>query len=260
MLFFSSFQSNNMINQCRKKYKKFNECVIMGNGPSLSSFLENNFDETLDKNILAVNFFCTSRYFERVKPSFYVLLDPSLFSKPVPEGIGNQIKELTVKLNSISWPMVLFIPSRFKNSSLIQQLKNNCLMVIPFNSTPISGISVIENYFFKRNLGMPVPETVINASIFLAIALKFKSIHLYGVEQSWLKHLTVDSENKISVGLPHFYSGSDKTDEYRPLSEFLFSQAKVFKSHMRLNEYAKFLGIRVINHTPGSYIDAYERI
>lgn len=260
VLLFSSFRSNKMINQCSKKYKKFKDCIIMGNGPSLSSFLEKNLDELLDKNIIAVNFFSTTEYFERVRPSFYVLLDPSLFSNSLPVEFEAQIKELTSKLNSITWQMVLFIPSRFQDSLLVQQLNNNYLVVIPFNYTPISGFKSIENYFFKRNLGMPLPETVINASIFLAISLKFKSIHLYGVEQSWLKHLTVDSENKISVGLPHFYSGSDNTAENRSLSEFLFSQSKVFKSHMRLNEYAKHVGIQILNHTPGSYIDAYKRV
>jgi hypothetical protein len=61
------------------------------------------------------------------------------------------------------------------------------------------------------------------------------------------------------VGLPHFYRGSDKTRENRTLSEFLLSQASVFSSHMRLQKYAKAQGNLIINHTPDSYIDAYER-
>lgn len=260
VLFFSSFRCNKLIKQSRNGYKKSNECIIMGNGPSLSCLLDNNVEETLDKDIFAVNFFCTTEHFEILKPSFYVLLDPLLFARSAPEAMGTKINELVVKLNAISWKMVLFIPYRFKDSLLQKRLKSENIISTPFNYTPISGFKGIENYLFNRNLGMPLPETVINATIFLSLTMKFNTIHLYGVEQSWLKYLSVNNENKVTVGLPHFYTGSDKTGENRSLSEFLFSQAKVFKSHMRLNEYAKHEGIRILNHTPNSYIDAYERV
>lgn len=232
----------------------------MGNGPSLTSLFENNLDEISDKNIFAVNCFCLTNYFELVKPSFYVLLDPMIFEESVSENAKNHINELIAILNDISWQMVLFIPSKFNHSSLLKYFKNRKLIIVPFNSTPIHGITSLENYLFKRNFGMPMPQTVINATIFLAINMKFNIIHLYGVEQSWLKYLSVSNDNEVSVGLPHYYSGSDKTEENRTLSEFLLSQAATFKSHMRLQKYAKYCGTRILNHTPGSYIDAYERV
>lgn len=259
VLFFSSIRCNKKIKKCINKYKKFNECIILGNGPSLTSFLENNLDETSDKNIFAVNFFCNTKYFEIIKPSYYVLLDPQLFAKSSTEDMQINLEKLVSKLNIIFWPMVLFIPYRFKQSKLLKSLNSLNLTIVHFNDTPINGIKRVENYLFNRNLGMPISETVINATIFLAINMKFKTIHLYGVEQSWLKFLSINNDNQVSVGLPHFYSGSDKTGEIKSLSVFLFSQAKVFKSHMRLQEYAKYHGNRILNHTPDSYIDAYER-
>ena len=259
VLFFSSFRSNNAVRQFRKRYKKFDECIVMGNGPSLSSFIENNVNETFDKDIFAVNFFCLTKYFEIIKPSFYVLLDPLLFASSVSEDVETKMNNLVLKLNSISWNMGLFIPSAFKDSLLLKRINNENIILVPFNYTPVSGIKSVENYLYNRNLGMPLPETVINATIFLAIAMKFNIINLYGVEQSWLKYLFVNNENQVSVGLPHFYSGSDQTRENRSLSEFLFSQARVFKSHLRLQEYAKYHGICILNYTKDSYIDAYKR-
>jgi hypothetical protein len=230
----------------------------MGNGPSITSLLESNFQDIVEKDIFVVNFFCSTKYFEKVKPSFYVLLDPNLFVVSSP--LESKIDEMIDKFNEVSWQMVLFIPSNAKHSLILKRVRNHKLIIVFFNSTPIEGIVILENCLFKRNLGMPMPQTVINASIFLAINLKFRIIHLYGVEQSWLKYLSVSNDNKVSVGLHHFYSGDDKTGENRTLSEFLLSQVAVFKSHMRLQVYAKNHGISILNHTPGSYIDAYDRV
>lgn len=257
VLVYSSFRCNKKIKRSKSIYKKYNECIVMGNGPSLkSSLFERNFDKTSCKQVFAVNFFCITSFFYIAKPSFYVLLDPNLFN----ENLKDQTNELIKQLNLVSWPMVLFIPYRFIRFSLIKQINNRKIEVVPFNSTPVQGNRMIENFLFKKNLGMPMPQTVINAAIFLALNMDFKIIHLYGVEQSWLKYLTVHQNNKISVGLKHFYEGSDETRENRTLSEFLLSQVAVFKSHMRLQEYSIYLGKSIFNHTPGSYIDAFERV
>jgi hypothetical protein len=94
----------------------------------------------------------------------------------------------------------------------------------------------------------------------LAIKLQYEICHLYGVEHSWLKDLKINDKNQVTVGLEHFYKDSNLTDEKRVLSEFLLSQVRLFKSHMKLQNYSHYLGIKILNHTSGSYIDAYERV
>lgn len=256
VLLFSSISSNKKIKNCINKNHKHNECVVMGNGPSLKFLFEDDFVATRNKDIFAVNFFCLNKYFIQAKPSFYVLLDPKIFRE---SDLTSKVDELVSILNEISWKMILFVPTGSNNSDAINSICNSKISIVPFNYTPVEGLESLENYFFKRNLGMPMPQTVINATIFLAINLNYDKIHLYGVEQSWLKHLAVDNNNRVSVDLHHFYKGSDMTGENRTLSEFLLSQVAVFKSHMRLQKYAVFKGVKILNHTPGTYIDAYER-
>lgn len=255
VLLFSSFGANKMMRRCVRKHKSFDDCVVLGNGPSIKSLFDTDYSQLANKNIFVVNFFCLTDYFDLIKPNFYTLLDPNIFRGRLPN-----LDALVEKLNAISWEMVLFVPVSYKKSEFLTRLTNSKLIIIPFNSTPVSGLQTIENFLFKNNLGMPMPQTVINAVIFLAINLGHNVINLYGVEQSWLKHLSVDNNNKITVGLPHFYSGSDVTSENRSLCAFLLSQAATFKSHMRLQDYAQHNGQRILNHTPGSYIDAYERV
>jgi len=259
VLFFSSFTCHRGIEKCKKRQKSHDECIVMGNGPSLSDFLDNNINETAQKQMFAVNFFCNSHYFEQIKPSLYILLDPNLFSSPYKNSLKKNIEELITRFNKISWEMNLFLPYKAKKSSFTKQINNKNINIIFFNNTPVEGFRLIEDLLFKRNLGMPMPQTVINAAIFIALNLRFKVVHLCGVEQSWLKYLSISNNNEVRVGLNHFYKGSDKTGENRTLSEFLLSQVAVFKSHMRLQEYSCKNGLLILNHTPGSYIDAYKR-
>ena len=114
-LLFSSYRVNKLFVECAEKYKKSNECIVMGNGPSLTSLLEENHGELSNKDIFVVNYFCLTSYFQSVKPNFYVLLDSNIFSDN-PSGNGKtQNEELIVTLNEISWEMVLFVPEKFKN-------------------------------------------------------------------------------------------------------------------------------------------------
>lgn len=262
-LLFSSYRAGRLFSKCAEKYKKSNECIVMGNGPSITSLFEEKHGELSNKDIFAVNYFCLTGYFQLVKPNFYVLLDSNIFADNLSENGNKQTEELIATFNEITWEMVLFVPEKFKNRRLVTSFLNEHVIVVPFNSTPVNGIKSVENFLYRNNLGMPVPQTVINAVIFLAINMKYDEIHLYGVEQSWLKHLHVTNDNQVSVSLPHFYAGPDSLGRHstlRTLSAFLITQAACFSSHMRLQEYAKYKGNRILNHTPGSYIDAYERV
>ena len=263
VLLLSSFRINKEMSKCVKKYKKSSECVVLGNGPSIANLFEKKRNSMHGKDIFAVNYFCLTNYFDMVKPKFYVMLDPDLYKDDSLGSKSTRVEELIAKLNSITWEMVIFVPVKFKNRRLTESFTNNKLIVIPFNSSPIKGLEFIENLIFKINLGMPNPITVINAAIFLAVNLKYDIVNLYGVEQSWLKHLHVTNDNQVNVRLPHFYGGPDDIGRHstlNTLSSFLYTQAICFESHMRIEKYSKYNDTCILNHTPGSYIDAYDRV
>lgn len=259
VIFFSSFSTNKKIVNCKQKIKKSSECIIIGNGPSVNLLFEENINYINYKDVFVVNFFCLTKYFIEIKPSYYVIADPDLFSDFYNDEIKTQTNELVKVLNKITWPMILFIPVRFTKSELFNSFVNPNLQVVPFNTTPIRGFKFFQNFFFKANLGMPIAESVIIAAIFLAINSDYNVLNLFGVEHSWLKNLSISSHNEVYVGLDHFYEASAKTDEKRKLSYFLLSQSRLFNSHLQLQDYSKYLGKRIINRTKDSFIDAYDR-
>lgn len=260
VLLLSSFNRTIILKKLIKKFKQNDECIIMGNGPSLLNELSEFNDKHSNKDIFVVNFFCSSEYFQIIKPFGYVLLDPDLFNYANDKTMEQKVHELISSLNQVNWNLLLCIPYGNRNSLIYKSIYNKHISIFEFNSIPLKGVDKIKHFLFKYNLGMPIPQTVIIAAIFLALNMNYRKYHLFGVEQSWLKNLSINNKNEIMVGLDHFYPISSKVDENRSLSEFLYSQSVVFKSHMDLNKYSIYKGSLIINHTPGSYIDAYTRL
>jgi hypothetical protein len=258
VLLFSSFSVYNNINKRKFEIKKNTDCIIIGNGPSASAILKQN-KEFLQKDLFVLNFFGLTSYFKSTRPAFYILIDHDFFSENGNLDLMSNVKDLIIELNQVSWKMMLFVPLRYSKSRVMNNLTNPNLIITPINTTPISGFEKVEYFIFKKQLGMPVAESVIIAAIFLAINFQYKTCHLFGVEHSWLKNLQINHNNEVLVGLDHFYEGSSLTDENRGLSEFLLSQARLFRSHMKLQKFSQYQGVKILNHTSGSYIDAYQK-
>lgn len=108
-------------------------------------------------------------------------------------------------------------------------------------------------------LGITTPESVIISSIAISINLGYSKVSLIGVEHSWVKEIEVDTQNRVSYTLRHFYKGDKVYPSSYTVSEFMSSQHRLFLSHEKIAQYAQFKGVKVINLTKNSLIDAYER-
>ena len=101
----------------------------------------------------------------------------------------------------------------------------------------------------------------------LAFRLGFKKIYLAGADHSWLPQLSVDDNNRVITRQPHFYKDSEQHNkqvdaEYANihLHEVLYSMYVAFRSYFVIRDYAERIGCKIINITPGSFIDAFERM
>ena len=254
-LFTSIFVSRKM-----KNLKKSGDCFVIANGPSLNDELDFIKKYRKSNSILVLNFFCNSNLFFSLKPEFYCISDPLVFNsnvgyKKIPDTIDNFIGNM----NKVNWDCTLFFPQHFKTSFVLDKIKNENVKFQSFNSTPLYGKSTIVFNLFKKNLGIPIPESVIIAGIFLVINLGFKNIELFGVDHSWITDFKVDSTNSSTFNLKHFYGSNKRYKSDRSISEFLISQHRLFKSHEILEKYSKFRNSNIINHTQNSLIDSYEK-
>jgi hypothetical protein len=246
-----------------------NECIILGNGPSLARNLEEDFDILSKKILMCVNFFPRSPYFLKLKPKILTICDPHFWENYRPSATieeRNEFFDLVVKL--VDWKMMLFIPMRAKsNKPLIANLRTNKNIGLYFyNSTPITGFTAFKNFMFRYKLGMPRPRNVLIPSIHLAILLNFRKVLLLGAEHNWFEDLYVDENNSVMINIKHFYEkktesrpfllfGTEKARMYEILKQFYH----VFYSYFDLKEFARVCNVEIVNCTPVSHIDAFKK-
>ncbi|MCM1317929.1 MAG: hypothetical protein NC241_07125 [Bacteroides sp.] len=232
--------------------------IILANGPSLNQTIAESLPSLQANPTLAVNFAANAPEFRTLRPRYYVLIDPHFFSATDDPNVTR----LWDNLARVDWPMTLIVPARRRR--LIPASVN--IDTLTVNDIAVEGFLPLENAAFARGWGMPRPRNVLIPSIMAAIAMGFKEIYLTGADHSWMKTISVDDNNRVVSIQPHFYKDNDKelarvrTDYlHRPLHTILDSFRIAFASYHTIARFAATRGIRIVNSTPGSYIDAFPR-
>lgn len=238
-----------------------NQLIILGNGPSLRTNLDNDLDLLRSADTLAVNFAANTPEFSEIQPTYYLLADPHFFDKA---GDDPNVGRLIENLNSITFPMKLFVPAGARKAD--SYFHNHNLTVKHFSFTAVEGYTWFENAIMNSHRGMPRPRNVLIPSIMVGIWLGYKEIYLLGADHSWLKTLSVNDRNEVVSIQPHFYKEDSREQQRvnevyvnRQLHEVLESMMIAFKSYHRIREYADRCGTQIFNSTPSSMIDAFER-
>jgi len=244
------------------------ECIILGNGPSLSQNLENNLDLLMNRLLICVNYFPKSPYFQQLKPQILIVCDPQFWKSTYPPDVVDERNRLYCRLaETVDWNLYFFVPMRAKkhNNSFSVFKSNKHIKIVYYNATPIEGFTFFKNLGFRKKLGMPRPRNVLIPTIHLAILLKIKKIVILGAEHSWINELYVDKNNNVLLRQKHFYK---ERVEAKPfllfgkearmpdlMKEFFY----VFSAYFDLQRFSEYMGVEVINCAPVSYIDAFKK-
>ncbi|RLD63732.1 MAG: hypothetical protein DRJ01_02970 [Bacteroidetes bacterium] len=259
---------------CLPKIKcsnKSNDCIILGNGPSLNDTIANNKDFLTDKDLFAVNFFARTSNYSVLKPRHYVITSPQYWAENFNDVNTEGRKDVFEKiLKQTTWDIILHVPALAKKKTTWEKkmLQNKHISISYFNTTPVDGIKFLNHWFFKLNLGMPRPHNVLIPSIKISIDLKYKKVFLFGADHSWLKDIFVTDDNVVLLTQKHFYDKNKakpnvmhvgSTYRQRTLAEVLTKFVYAFNSYFVLKDYAKENNVKIFNATKGSYIDAFDR-
>ncbi|MBX9852779.1 MAG: hypothetical protein K2X86_13630 [Cytophagaceae bacterium] len=252
------------------------ECVILGNGPSLSSVLEKNRNFLGNKDLFCVNAFPSLTEYTEIKPGNLVWLDHQFYVYKNKELLNEKRSDILKAINDIiektTWPLNLHLPVLAKGTSYLEEIpiKNPNVKICYFNYTIIRGFTFLRHFLFKANLGMPLCQNVVGASIFIALNMKFKCIYLVGADHNLGKNIFVNDSNEVCMLHHHFYDKDQKpiisnvfkgpgSNEKLNIAGFYSLCVKTFQTYYPLEEYAKYLKSKIYNATEGSFIDAFER-
>ncbi len=245
--------------------KPNDELVILGNGPSLNDTMLHHKDFLMNRHLLAVNFAANTPVFTELKPKFYMLTDPVFFNRMELENVQQLWNNFVDKVN---WDMTIFIPTKAGKSGkwYTRLCQNKHITISTYNMTPVEGLGWFERLAYNHRWGMPRPRNVLIPSLMQAIGMRYRTIYLAGADHSWLKTLSVDNDNRVVSIQPHFYKEA-KSEEERikkdymniPLHQVLESMYIAFRTYHTIRRYADYRGTQILNITPDSFIDAFDR-
>ncbi|MDE5902914.1 MAG: hypothetical protein K2H21_06815 [Muribaculaceae bacterium] len=238
--------------------------IVMGNGPSLRSFINEGPDLRQGFDLMAVNFAANAPEFDTLHPQLYILADPHFFNGG---DTDPNVARLWQRLASVNWPMTLWLPLSHRQMArpLAASLPGNVTLRW-CNLTPVEGKGWLSRTLIRGGWGMPRPRNVLIPAIMTALRSGYRRIFLVGADHTWSQSLWVDDANRVVSVQPHFYKDDEKeqarvTSEYAGyhLHDILGSLTVAFRSYFDILDFSRSLGAEIINATPGSFIDAFPR-
>lgn len=253
-----------------KNIKQHDSCVILANGPSLTQSIAQHTDFLHTADLWVVNMFANTEYFVQFKPRFYIILAPELWQDSVPDAMKQAQQTLFTNLAQTNWEMYLYVPHLAKKYNVWRTYFQNHAHIRTqwFNPTPIDGFKNFSYKCFSWQLGMPRPHNILTPALIMSINQAYSTIYLLGVDHSWMPELWVSDANEVYLTQKHFYDEASAQAAFmnnaqfkpRKLHEILHKFMCAFASYFTIRSYAEKKSVNILNATPRSYIDAFERI
>lgn len=212
-----------------KKYKKSDKCYVIGLGPSLKNV---NLD-LLDGDIVTVNFYYKFDSEGKRKPTYYCISDKAFFGRSAEKELKTAIDQ---------YPDSCFILNGLYKLWCDKELSHNHL----FYSYMWNGAFTHKKKVDFTKI-LPVANNVVNIAIMLSLYCEYNEIYLLGC----------DFNSFASPVANHCYK-DEKSERLWKLDFELYCYSLIANSHSELKQYADKKGIKIINITKGSLIDAYD--
>jgi hypothetical protein len=268
-------QSNVIKNQSNKSDDNINrnrQLIILGNGPSIKDAYPRLLElkKTTTNDFFLVNLAPIDKLFFELKPKYYCMVD--LVAQNKKNVIYARAKNCFDIINKkVDWKMNFYThsanaPLKYLYPKLFST--NPCVEYNFFDAKWYEGTEEQRFEAYKNGLAWVQARNILNHAIFIGINLGHSKILLYGADYS-LFNIHIDKNNIVYSKCAYFYDNpaaitfkpefNGWTGEPLRMSGLLESHADIFKCHDILAEYAKWMGIKIINCTKDSLIDSYER-
>lgn len=243
---------------------------VLGNGPSLKDDYPALLSDLSESDsIMVVNSFACTDYFEKLKPQYYILVDPAFFIETTDERIKGLQKSISDALIlKTQWPLHLLLSHAARKSPFVKRLMENKNIVLDFiRVVPVyDGSESLNRLFYKYDLATPPFRNVLIAAIFFCIKMSPKEIVIWGADHSWHEDLVLGRDNVLYVKDKHFYEGNPKMMAHRnkfgepiKVHEMFTILARALKIYHVLEAFSHLYNCRIVNKSSITWIDAFVR-
>jgi hypothetical protein len=260
----------------RESFNVVESLNLVLNGPSLKHSIDEISQSA--RKCMVVNHFADFDYFEKLKPDYYIIQDSYFWQQGL---LSHYVDKRLLTFKSLSekatWPITLFLPSFADVEFVRGQIRNPNVRIVTYYANYLVGCrrefrSYIKPkkwlfYLWQHNVLAPPPENVLVGATYVAFLGGAKEVALYGADMSFFKGLKVDQKsNEVGILQSHFY-GDEFRRHYKDkagktpttMSYELEKWAKVFRVMCVLNDFYQSRGLRVVNLSSHSYLDAFPR-
>jgi hypothetical protein len=241
-------------------------CIILGNGPSLRSALNESAELISNCDIVVTNDFPNTPEFHIIKPQYYYLIDNAFFM--LSRGCIISLRTIAIceALQSVDWDIHVFVPRKFK-LILESNINNKRVKFYYFNLTPCDGFDGIRFLLFRYGLALPYANNVLIPALIHSINSGYSNIYIYGVEHNWTSYFTLDEDNRLCMSGQHFFSETQEKprvwwknqDVSLLVHEALYALSLTFRAYHVIARYSKKKNVRIYNCTNNSLIDAFPK-
>lgn len=265
----------------RKKYKQpyinqySGRCCVLANGPSLKDALAKYDAGELEitSDSVMVNLAAIDEHFWKIKPKHMCFAD-ILFCQDFGPRRDAIKREYELLNKNVDWDLNVYLcfPSQSSIDAFIKysQITNPRVHFVPMNEIYVDKWPV---KYWKKMLDsgyfMPHKGTVANVALHVALLCGYKEIELYGVNHNQFLNFYMADDNKLNVVETHFYDKDgerkmkEATNAYTGntrISESMASLCFAFRCHEIHAWWAKKKGAHILNCTPDSMIDSFDRL
>lgn len=267
----------------RKKYVQpyinqySGRCCVLANGPSLKDALV-KYDAgelEISSDSVMVNLAALDDHFWKIKPKHMCFSD-ILFCQDYEPRKAQVRKQYDLLNERVDWDINLYlcydVPEHIEMFKSYSRLTNPKIHFVPMNRI---FVDEWPQKYWKRMLDsgyfMPRMGTVVNPALHVALLCGYKEIELYGADSNWFLDFYMADDGHLNLLEKHFY---DKEDDRKMkpflnpyanggnkhLSQCMFTLYCVFHSCEIHAWWAKQIGAHVLNCSPDSMIDAFDRV
>lgn len=225
---------------------------ILMNGPSLNDTIY--YVKKEPGKVLMCNHALNSMQAMKtdIRPDYYCFVDP-IFADLSIQGSF----DLYNTLQSYAYNLEVY-----SDRDILEKLKITNHMIkthsIYYNPCPdYRGIK--ECRILQKNMSSFRWQNVAIAALYVAIQLGYKKIYLHGADFTFFINIKISSENTCVMRDEHFYGNKEvawNSFNMKTLSNAFYI---MYRELYKIRDYANDLGVSIINMSPKSMIDCFER-
>ena len=225
--------------------------AIIANGPSVLDTIKHLDDAKESMDSMMLNDAYETDLFKNIKPQYYCFADP-IDLRPW--------KEATKYVNTVlenDPEIITIVPSWARDD--IGYWKRIKIKKVFISKNPLNS-KEYSTSLLKNNYMSPPMWNVSIFALYAGIQLGYKKIYLYGYDMTLYDNVKVNGDNKVVLANNHFYDEEENVTYLHRTMEYLYDAiANNYTAFSILSKYAKTQGVDIINMSPVSKLDMFER-